>query len=97
MTWMVTALELVADYPHAQDELAQTIRAAKRQFPGLQRVTLLRDSSRPNDYLILSEWDGHESLAEAVRSGLLWVHRGWTVAWAVSPMRVYDELIDIGE
>jgi hypothetical protein len=97
MVWMVSTLELVRDDPGAQNELTQVIRAAQHEYSALQRVILLGDSSEPNAYLIVSEWAGHEALAEAMRSGLLWVQRGRTAQWADGPIRVYDEVVNIAD
>lgn len=43
----------------------RTLREARRQYPGFRGASLLRDSSQPTHYLVLSEWDGHDQLAEA--------------------------------
>ena len=97
MVWTVSALDLVRDDAGAPDELTQLIRTAQRQFDGLVRVILMSDSSQPTSYLIVSEWAGHEALAEAMRAGLLWVRRGCTVTWADGPIRVYDEVVNIAD
>ena len=43
------------------------LREARSQYPGFRGVSLLRDSQQPTRYLSLTEWDGHDDLARALR------------------------------
>jgi quinol monooxygenase YgiN len=98
MIMTVTAIVLVSGHEGALEDLKQLIRTESRhRHAGLHRVTLLRDSAHPTRYLILSEWEGHDQLAKAMRSGLIWLHRGWTAEWIAGPPWVYDEVVEIGE
>ena len=69
------------------------LREAGRQYPGFRGASLLRDSSQPTHYLVLSEWDGHAQLARAMRE-LGWLNRDRTTDWTAGPTRVYDEVVD---
>jgi hypothetical protein len=56
----------------------------------------VRDSTQPHHYLVESEWDGHQQLAQAVRSAeLLWLNRNMTTPSIAGPTRVYDEVVEV--
>jgi quinol monooxygenase YgiN len=98
MIMVVTAIELASGYEGALGELTGLIQAETRhRHVGLHRITLLRDSAHPTCHLVVSEWEGHEHLAQAMRSGLIWELRDWTAEWIASPPRVYDEVVETGE
>ncbi len=90
---MVTAVEVVPGHEGAWEEAWRTLREARSRYPGFRGASLLRDSARPTHYLVLSEWEGHAQLAEAMR-GLGWLGRDQMVAWAAEPTRVYDEIVE---
>ncbi len=93
MIRMVTAVEVAPGHEDAWEEAWRTRREARSRYPGFQGASLLRDSTRPAHYLVLSEWEGHAQLAEAMR-GLGWLGRDQMAPWAAGPTRVYDELVD---
>jgi heme-degrading monooxygenase HmoA len=69
------------------------LREAGRQYSGFRGASLLRDSSQPTHYLVLSEWDDHDQLARAMRE-LSWLNRDLTTTWTAGPTHVYDEVVD---
>ncbi len=93
MIRMVTAVEVAPGHEDAWEDAWRTLREARRQYPGFHGASLLRDSSRPSRYLVLSEWDGHDQLAVAMRD-LGWLNRDLTTAWTSEPICVYDEVVD---
>ena len=65
------------------------------RFP--RGVALARDSEEPTRYLSLSQWDGHDELARALR-WMTWLSRDTTFPWTQGPLCVYDEVGDsVGE
>jgi antibiotic biosynthesis monooxygenase (ABM) superfamily enzyme len=90
---MVTAVEVASGREAAWEVAWRTLREARRRCPGFCGASLLRDSSQPTHYLVLSEWDGHEQLAAAMR-GLGWLDRELRTDWTAGPTRVYDEIVD---
>jgi len=93
MIRMVTAVEVVPGHEGAWEEAWRTLREARSRYPGFRGASLLRDSTRPMQYLVLSEWTEHAQLAEAMR-GLGWLNRDQMAAWTAGPTRVYDEVVD---
>ncbi len=93
MIRMVTAVEVAPGREDAWEDAWRTLRDVRRHYPGFHGASLLRDSSRPSRYLVLSEWDGHPQLAVAMRD-LGWLNRDLTTAWTSEPTRVYDEVVD---
>ncbi len=93
MIRMVTAVDVTPGHEGAWEEAWRTLREARSRYPGFRGASLLRDSTRPTRYLVLSEWAEHGQLAQAMR-GLSWLNRDQMVAWAVGPTRVYDEIVD---
>ncbi len=93
MIRMVTAVEVALGHEGAWEEAWRTLREARSRYPGFRGASLLRDSTRPTQYLVLSEWAEHAQLAEAMR-GLGWLDRDQRVPWAVGPTRVYDEVVE---
>lgn len=97
MIRMVTTVEVASGHEAAWEKAWRTLREARRQYPGFRGASLLRDSSQPTHFLVLSEWEGHDQLAEAMR-GLGWLNRDLTTDWTAGPTRVYDEIVDsVGE
>ncbi len=92
MIRMVTAVEVAPRHEGAW-EAWRTRRNARSRYPGFRGTSLLRDSTRPTQYLVLSEWAEHAQLAEAMR-GLGWLDRDQMAPWAVGPTRVYDEIVE---
>jgi quinol monooxygenase YgiN len=93
MIRMVTTVEVATGHEDEWEDAWRTLREARRQYPGFRGASLLRDSSQPTHYLVLSEWGGHDQLAEAMR-GLTWLNRDLTTPWTAGPTRVYDEVVD---
>jgi len=93
MIRMVTAVEVAPGHEGAWEEAWRTLRDARSRYPGFRGASLLRDSTRPTQYLVLSEWAEHAQLAEAMR-GLGWLDRDQMAPWAVEPTRVYDEIVE---
>ena len=93
MIRMVTAVEVVPGREDEWEDEWRNLRAAGRQYPGFRGASLLRDSSQPTHYLVLSEWDGHDQLAKAMRE-LSWLKRNLTTDWTAEATRVYDEVVD---
>jgi len=93
MIRMVTAVEVAPGHEGAWEEAWRTLRDARSRYPGFRGASLLRDSTRPTQYLVLSEWAEHAQLAEAMR-GLGWLGRDQRAAWATGPTRVYDEIVE---
>ncbi|GAC1511042.1 MAG: hypothetical protein NVS2B16_11920 [Chloroflexota bacterium] len=97
MIRMVTTVEVMPSQEAAWEEAWWTLRDARSRYPGFRGASLLRDSTRPTQYLVLSEWEGHAQLAEAMR-GLSWLNRDQMAPWAAGPTRVYDEVVEeVGE
>jgi heme-degrading monooxygenase HmoA len=90
---VVTAVEVASGHEDAWEDAWRTLRETRRQYPGFRGASLLRDSSQPAHYLVLSEWDGHDQLAEMMRE-LSWSNRDLTTDWTAGPTRVYDEVVD---
>jgi len=93
MIRMVTAVEVAPGHEGAWEEAWRTLREARSRYPGFRGASLLRDSTRPTQDLVLSEWAEHAQLAEAMR-GLGWLDRDQMAPWAVEPTRVYDEIVE---
>lgn len=93
MIRMVTAVEVAFGHEDAWEDAWRTLRETRRQYTGFHGASLLRDSSQPTHYLVLSEWDGHDELAAAMRE-LSWLNRDLTTDWTAGPTRVYDEIVD---
>jgi len=93
MIRLVTAVEVAPGHEAAWEEAWRALREARSRYPGFRGVSLLRDSTRPTQYLVLSEWAEHAQLAEAMR-GLGWLDRDQMAPWAVEPTRVYDEIVE---
>jgi len=93
MIRMVTTVEVMSGHEDAWEDAWRTLRETRRQYPGFQGASLLRDSSRPAHYLVLSEWNSHDDLAEAMRT-LGWLNRESTPVWMIGPIQVYDEVVD---
>ncbi len=91
MIRMVTAVEVTPGQEGAWQEAWRTLREARSRYSGFQGASLLRDSARPTQYLVLSEWADHAQLAAAMRE-LGWLGRDQVVPWAAGPTRVYDEI-----
>jgi antibiotic biosynthesis monooxygenase (ABM) superfamily enzyme len=89
----VTAVEVASGHEDAWEGAWRALREARRQYPGFRGASLLRDSSQPTHYLVLTDWDGHDQLAAAMR-GLGWLDRDLTTYWTSGPTRVYDEVVD---
>ncbi len=93
MIRMVTVVEVAPGHEGAWEEAWRALREARSRYPGFRGASLLRDSTRPTQYLVLSEWAEHAQLAEAMR-GLGWLDRDQMAPWAVEPTRVYDEIVE---
>jgi len=93
MIRMVTTVEVVPGHEGAWEEAWRTLREARSRYPGFRGASMLRDSTRPTQYLVLSEGAEHAQLAEAM-CGLGWLNRDQTTAWTAGPTRVYDEVVD---
>ncbi len=93
MIRMVTAVEVAPGSEGAWEEAWRALREARSRYPGFRGASLLRDSTRPTQYLVLSEWAEHVHLAEAMR-GLGWLGRNQMAAWSAGPTRVYDEIVE---
>jgi antibiotic biosynthesis monooxygenase (ABM) superfamily enzyme len=93
MIRMVVAVEVAPGHEAEWEDAWRSLREARRQYAGFRGASLLRDSSHPAHYLVLSEWEGHEQLAEAMR-GLSWLNRDLMTAWTAGPTRIYDEVVD---
>ncbi len=93
MIRMVTTVEVMSGHEDAWEEAWRMLRETRRQYPGFHGASLLRDSSRPTHYLVLSEWESHDDLAEAMRE-LGWLNRESTPSWTTGPLQVYDEVVD---
>jgi len=89
----VTAVDVAPGHEDAWEEAWRALREARGRYPGFRGARLLRDSTRPMQYLVLSEWTEHAQLAEAMR-GLGWLNRDQMAAWTAGPTRVYDEVVD---
>ncbi len=97
MIRMVTAVEVAAGQEDAWEQAWWTLREARSQYPGFRGASLLRDSTQPTQYLVLSEWEEHAQLADAMRA-LSWLDRNQMTPWTEEPTRVYDELVEhVGE
>jgi len=93
MIRMVTTVEVAPGHEGAWEEAWRTVREARSRYPGFRGASLLRDSTRPTHYLVLSEWAEHAQLAAAMR-GLSWLNRDQMAAWTAGATRVYDEVVD---
>jgi antibiotic biosynthesis monooxygenase (ABM) superfamily enzyme len=89
----VTAVEVASGHEDAWENAWRALREARRQYPGFRGASLLRDSSQPTHYLVMTDWDGHDQLAAAMRR-LGWLDRDLTTYWTTGPTRVYDEVVD---
>ncbi len=58
MIRMVTAVEVTIGQEDAWKQAWWTLREARSQYPGLRGVSLLRDSTQPTQYLVLSQREG---------------------------------------
>jgi heme-degrading monooxygenase HmoA len=89
----VTAVDVAPGHEDAWEEAWRALRGARGRYPGFRGASLLRDSARPTQYLVVSEWADHAQLAEAMR-GLGWLKRDHMEAWTAEPTHVYDEVVD---
>ena len=97
MIRIVIAVDVVLGHEAEWEEQWRMLREARSQFPGFRGASLLRDSQQPTRYLSLTEWDGHDELARAMRR-MTWLNRDTTLPWTQGPIRVYDEVVDsVGE
>jgi antibiotic biosynthesis monooxygenase (ABM) superfamily enzyme len=97
MIRIVIAVDVVPGHEAAWEEQWRRLREARSQLPGFRGASLLRDSQAPTRYLSLTEWDGHDHLARAMRR-MTWLNRHTTLPWTQGPIRVYDEVVDrVGE
>ena len=93
MIRIVIAVDVVPGHEVEWEEAWRMLREGRSQFPGFRGASLLRDSKEPTRYLSLTEWDGHDDLALAMRA-LTWLNRDTTLPWTQGPIRVYDEVVD---
>jgi antibiotic biosynthesis monooxygenase (ABM) superfamily enzyme len=97
MIRIVIAVDVVPGHEAAWEEQWRMLREMRSLFPGFRGASLLRDSKEPTRYLSLTEWDGHDELARAMR-WMTWLSRDTTLPWTQGPIRVYDEVVDsVGE
>ena len=99
MIRIVIAVDVVPGHEAEWEEQWRMLREARSQYPGFRGASLLRDSQQPTRYLSLTEWDGHDDLARAMRQmNWSWLNRDTTLPWTQGPIRVYDEVVDsVGE
>jgi heme-degrading monooxygenase HmoA len=90
---MVTTVQVAPGHEDTFEDAWQSIREELGQHAGFRGASLLRDSSRPNHYVVLTGWDGHDQLADAMRE-LTWLHRDLTTEWTAGPFHVYDQVVD---
>ena len=93
MISMVTTVQVAPGHDDTFEDAWQSIREELRRHPGFRGASLLRDSSRPNHYVVLTGWDGHDQLAAAMRE-LTWLQRDLTADWTAGPFHVYDQVVD---
>jgi antibiotic biosynthesis monooxygenase (ABM) superfamily enzyme len=93
MIRVVIAVEISTGHEAEWEDAWRALLEARRQYPGFRGASLLRDSSQPTHYLVLSEWEGHDQLAAAMRE-LGWLNRDLMTEWTIGPTRVYDEVVD---
>ena len=91
---MVTMLTTVLVAPERAAEWEQvwnrTQDYARRQA-GFHSMRLLRDTTQPGHYLVLSEWESTKDFNCFVRtSGLYWLNRALEL-WQALPSVVYEE------
>ena len=97
MVRIVIAVDVVPGHEAEWEEQWRMLREARSRYPGFRGASLLRDSQQPTRYLSLTEWDGHDALARAMRR-MNWLNRDTTLPWTQGPIRVYDEVVDsVGE
>ena len=92
MIRIVIAVDVVPGHEAEWEDAWRMLREARSQFPGFRGASLLRDSKEPTRYLSVTEWDGHDDLAQAMRR-MNWLNRDTTLPWAQGPIRVYDEVV----
>jgi antibiotic biosynthesis monooxygenase (ABM) superfamily enzyme len=80
MIRIVIAVDIVPGHEAEREEQWRMLREVRNHFPGFRGASLLRDSEEPTHYLSLSEWDGHDELARAVR-WMTWLRRATTLPW----------------
>ena len=99
MIRLVIAVDVVPGHEGEWEEQWRMLREARSQYAGFRGASLLRDSQQPTRYLSLTEWDGHDDLARAMRRmNWSWLNRDATLPWTQGPIRVYDEVVDsVGE
>ena len=99
MIRIVIAVDVVPGHEAEWEEQWRMLREARSQYAGFRGASLLRDSQQPTRYLSLTEWDGHDDLAQAMRQmNWSWLNRDTTLPWTQGPIRVYDEVVDsVGE
>jgi antibiotic biosynthesis monooxygenase (ABM) superfamily enzyme len=99
MIRLVIAVDVVPGHEAEWEEQWRMLREARSQYAGFRGASLLRDSQQPTRYLSLTEWDGHDDLARAIRRmNWSWLNRDMTLPWTQGPIRVYDEVVDsVGE
>ena len=97
MIRLVIAVDVAPGHEAEWEEQWRMLREVRSHFPGFRGASLLRDSEEQTRYLSLSEWDGHDELARAMR-WMTWLRRDSALPWTQGPIRVYDEVGDsVGE
>ena len=97
MIRIVIAVDVAPGHEAEWEEQWRMLRAMRSQYPGFRGASLLRDSTQPTRYLSLTEWEGHDALARAMRQ-MHWLNRDTTFPWTQGSIRVYDEVVDsVGE
>ena len=97
MIRIVIAVDVVPGHEAEWEEQWRMLREARSQYAGFRGASLLRDSQQPTRYLSLTEWDGHDDLARAMRR-MTWLSRDTTLPWTQGAIRVYDEVVySVGE
>ena len=97
MIRIVIAVDVVPGHEAEWEGQWRMLREMRSHFPGFRGASLLRDSKEPTRYLSLTEWDGHDELARAMRR-MTWLNRDTTLPWMQGAIRVYDEVVDsVGE
>ena len=99
MITIVIAVDVVPGHEAEWEMQWRRLQEMRSRFPGFRGASLLRDSKQPTRYLSLTEWDGHDELARAMRRmNWSWLNRDTTLPWTQGPIRVYDEVVDsVGE
>ena len=97
MIRIVIAVDVVPGHEAEWEEHWRMLLEVRSEFPGFRGASLLHDSQQPTRYLSLTERDGHDELARAMRR-MAWLNRDTTLPWTQGAIRVYDEVVDsVGE